>query len=192
MNKKKSFFTVKEIVEIALLLALAVVLDISGIKIGHAAFNMVPLLIIAYRHGPLKCGLITGVAYALINVAFDAWEVNPVFLIFDYILGYGSIALAGFFAKKVFDSQTKHWKNILWLSLSILVCSAIRISCSSISGIIVYNLTLIESFWANLTIYVGWDCLLALIALIILYPSIILLNKRFPTNFSKKLNKENE
>ena len=52
---KKSFkMTVREMVEIAFLIAIAIVLDIAGIKVGHASFTMVPLFVLAYRHGFIK------------------------------------------------------------------------------------------------------------------------------------------
>ena len=185
MNKKKSFLSVREMVEIALLLAIAIVVDLAGIKIGHASFTMVPLFIIAYRHGLIKSAVVIGLVYAFINVAFDSWGTNPIFLILDYILGFGSLSLAGLFSKRIFNNDSKHYINIGWLSLSIVLCSTIRILCSSISGMIVYEMSFGASFWANFSIYVGWDCLLALVGLIVLYPTLLLLNKRFPTNFLK-------
>ena len=91
----KSFLSVKEIVEMSLFLALAVILDLSGIKIGHASLTMVPLFILAYRHGLFKSFIVIGIVYSIINIAFDSWSINPIFLIFDYILGFGSISLSG-------------------------------------------------------------------------------------------------
>ena len=63
---KKSFkLTTREMVEIAFLIALAVVLDLAGIKIGHASFTMVPLFVLAYRHGFLKSLIVISVIYAV-------------------------------------------------------------------------------------------------------------------------------
>lgn len=180
----KSFLSVKEIVEMSLFLALAVILDISGIKIGHASLTMVPLFILAYRHGLFKSFIVIGLVYSLINIAFDSWSINPIFLIFDYILGFGSISLAGLFSKKCFNNK-KHWINISWLSISVIICCIIRILCSSISGMIVYEMSFTASFWANFSIYVGWDCLLALLFILILYPSLVVINNRYPTKFTK-------
>ena len=180
----KSFLSVKEIVEMSLFLALAVILDISGIKIGHASLTMVPLFILAYRHGFFKSFIVIGLVYSIINIAFDSWSINPIFLIFDYILGFGSISLAGLFSKKCFNNK-KHWINISWLSISVIICCIIRILCSSISGMIVYEMSFTASFWANFSIYVGWDCLLALLFILILYPSLVVINNRYPTKFTK-------
>ena len=182
----KSFLSVKEIVEMSLFLPLAVILDLSGIKIGHASLTMVPLFILAYRHGFFKSFIVIGLVYSIINIAFDSWSINPIFLIFDYILGFGSISLAGLFTKKCFKQNTKHLINLSWLSLSIVICCIIRILCSSISGMIVYEMSFTASFWANFSIYVGWDCLLALLFILILYPSLIIINNRYPTKFTKK------
>ena len=185
MNKKKSFLSVREMVEIALLLAIAVVLDLAGIKIYHASFTMVPLFILAYRHGFIRSFIVIGVIYSLVNVMFDSWGTNPIFLVFDYFMGFGCIALAGLFNKRIFNVNNSLFLRMSLLVGSIVLCSVIRILCSSISGMIVYTLSFSESFVANLTIYVGWDCLLALVGLIVLYPSLLFLNKRFPMNLLK-------
>ena len=121
-------------------------------------------------------------------MAMDAWQKELISLIFDYIIGYGCIALVSFFAKKIFSSHSKHIINILWLILSIVLISAIRVVSSSVGGYILHWApTLASSLWTNLTVYVGWDCLLALVVSIILYPSILLINKRFPTSFTKSI-----
>ena len=65
---KKSFkMTTREMVEIAFLIALAVVLDLAGIKIGHASFTMVPLFVLAYRHGFVKSLIVIAFIYYCLN-----------------------------------------------------------------------------------------------------------------------------
>lgn len=178
-QKKEKNFNVKEMVEIAILTALAIVLDISGIKIVHASFTMVPLFIIAYRHGVIK-GSLSILIYCIITITIDGWGLNPISFILDYLLGYGAILLSALFAKKIFNKSRNHVMNILWMIISILICSIIRILCSTLSGVIVWETPLRESFVVNLIEYVGWDCLFALIALPILYYPLIILNKKYP------------
>ena len=182
MDKKKSFLSVSEMVEMALLLCLAIVLDLAGVKIGHAAFNMVPLFILAFRHGFIKSLLMIGCVYSFVNIAFDSWAVNPVSLIFDYVLGYGVISLAGLFSKEIFVKKNKELFKVTYLISVILICSVLRLTFSSISGVILeYAPTFWLAFWLNLSIYVGWDCLLSLVMMLILYPTLKVINKRFPT-----------
>jgi thiamine transporter len=177
---KKSFkMTTREMVEIAFLIALAVVLDLAGIKIGHASFTMVPLFVLAYRHGFLKSLIVISVIYAVVTLLTDGWAVDLRSLILDYSLGYGVISLAGLFAKKIFKSSN-HTLNIIWMVISVVLCSGLRILSSTISGVVVWELPFLESFVTNLTVYVGWDCLFALIVLPILYYPLIKINKIYP------------
>ena len=177
---KKSFkMTTREMVEIAFLIALAIVLDLAGIKIGHASFTMVPLFVLAYRHGFLKSLIVISVIYAVVTLLTDGWAVDLRSLILDYSLGYGVISLSGLFAKKIFISN-KHTSNIIWMVVSVVLCSSLRILSSTISGVVVWELPFLESFIANLTVYVGWDCLFALIVLPILYYPLIKINKIYP------------
>lgn len=177
---KKSFkLTTREMVEIAFLIALAVVLDLAGIKIGHASFTMVPLFVLAYRHGFLKSLIVISVIYAVVTLVTDGWAVDIRSLLLDYSLGYGSIAFAGLFAKKIFNEEN-HVKNIVTMIISIVLCSALRIFCSTLSGVVVWGTPWLESFGVNLTVYVGWDCLFALIVLPLLYYPLLKINKLFP------------
>ena len=177
---KKSFkMTTREMVEIAFLIALAIVLDLAGIKIGHASFTMVPLFVLAYRHGFVKSLIVIAFIYAAVTLLTDGWAVDIRSLILDYSLGYGVISLAGLFAKKIFTSK-KHTLNLLWMIVSIVLCSALRILCSTISGVVVWETPFWASLVANLTVYVGWDCLFALIVLPLLYYPLLKINKIYP------------
>jgi thiamine transporter len=177
---KKSFkMTTREMVEIAFLIALAIVLDLAGIKIGHASFTMVPLFVLAYRHGFVKSLIVISVIYAFVTLLTDGWAVDLRSLILDYSLGYGVISLAELFAKKIFKSSN-HTLNIIWMIISVVLCSGLRILSSTISGVVVWELPFLESFVTNLTVYVGWDCLFALIVLPILYYPLIKINKIYP------------
>ncbi len=178
---KKSFkLTTREMVEIAILIAIAIVLDIAGIKIVHASFTMVPLFIIAYRHGFVKSIIAICFIYSFVTVLTDGWSVNFISLLLDYVLGYGSICLAALFSKKIFNESSKHYQNILWMELSILIASVLRVGFSTVSGVVVWETPWLASFLDNLLIYVGWDCLLALIVMPLLYYPLGRLFKQYP------------
>ena len=120
---KKSFkMTTREMVEIAFLIALAIVLDLAGIKIGHASFTMVPLFVLAYRHGVTKSLIVIAFIYAAVTLLTDGWAVDIRSLILDYSLGYGVISFAGFFAKKIFKSE-KHTLNIKKRTFYTIFCT---------------------------------------------------------------------
>jgi len=178
---KKSFkMTTREMVEIAFLVALAIVLDLAGIKIVHASFTMVPLFVLAYRHGFVKSLIVISVVYAVVTLATDGWAVDIRSLILDYSLGYGVISLSGLFAKKIFNDKQNHFANIAWMVVSTILCGALRIFCSTLSGVVVWETPWLESFLVNLTVYVGWDCLFAVVVLPLLYYPLIKINKMFP------------
>ena len=88
MEKRKSFLSVKEMVEMALLVALAVVLDLDGFKIslsadgGSIGFTMVPLFILGYRHGFFKSLIGVGVIYGLTTALLDGHGL--IYYPFDY------------------------------------------------------------------------------------------------------------
>ena len=77
---KSSFFkfSIRDIVEIAVMCAFAVVLD-KFVKIpigatgGSINIASVPLFIVAYRHGWFKGLIASGVVFALITCILDAY-----------------------------------------------------------------------------------------------------------------------
>ena len=110
MNEKKSFLSVKEMVEMALLISLAVVLDLDGLKIslgangGSIGFTMLPLFILAFRHGFIKSVIGIGIIYGLVTNLLDGWGL--VYYPFDYFVAYGlSIPLVGLFSRYVFNKR---------------------------------------------------------------------------------------
>lgn len=90
------------LVEAAVMIALSVVL--SNVKIlqmpyggSVTAGSMVPILVIALRHGP-RWGVTTGVLCGLIQMMIDPadFKIHPVQVAFDYPLAFGALGLAGF------------------------------------------------------------------------------------------------
>jgi len=61
--------------------------------------SMVPLLLVALRHGP-KWGITGGVALGLINFLLKPEVVHPAQMIIDYPLAFGLLGLAGLAAGK--------------------------------------------------------------------------------------------
>ena len=90
--------------EIAAFVALSVIC--SFIKIwempqgGSVALTMVPILLIAFRRGPVA-GMITGGIYGLISLAIAGVIYHPMSILLDYVLAFGLVGLAGFFRKNL-------------------------------------------------------------------------------------------
>ena len=107
MGKNRKIYV---LIECAILIALSTVLSLIEIPMpfggGITAFSMVPILFLAYRHG-IKWGLASGFVYALIQLMLGWGNVMyaaaagaagiAVCIVFDYILAFTVLGLAGVF-----------------------------------------------------------------------------------------------
>ena len=118
----------KRLTESAMLIALAVVLEIVGKSIippmpfgGQLTLvSMLPIVLISYRHG-VKWGLTAGFGYSLVQMALGAGTVTAAFqpgyfgdgtmignailmCLFDYVLAYSLLGLGGIFRGKIKSS----------------------------------------------------------------------------------------
>ncbi|MGM9874086.1 MAG: energy-coupled thiamine transporter ThiT [Bacilli bacterium] len=180
---KTSVITVKDIAEMASLVGLALVLDLAIFKLkvvpngGSISLVMVPLFIIALRKGPLKGVIACGIVFGFISCLIDGYGI--VTYPFDYLLGFGSIALAGFFRKFIFREDGKITvSSCLFLLLAVFVGVFGRFVASTISGIILYGTDLVGSMIYQLT-YLAPSSIIVLIALFLLYKPLIVINSRF-------------
>jgi thiamine transporter len=137
----KANSTLRKLVECAILMAMAVILNFLKINSFWALggsitiVSMLPILLAGYRHG-IKWGVMTGVGYAVLQILLDiaqisSWGLTPIIFIgtiaLDYLLAYGGLSFAGLFRGK---------KNGLWLSS--LVCLTWRYAMHFLSGIILF------------------------------------------------------
>ena len=133
----------RALTEAALMLALGTVLQfIPLVKMPFGgdvtAFCMLPVIIIAYRYG-CKFGFLVGFVYSLIQLLLGmnnlqygtSFTAVVIILLFDYILAYSSIGLAGIFK----NSKLSQGKALAYGSL--IVC-AVRLICHIISGCTVW------------------------------------------------------
>ena len=90
----------RRLTECAVAVALAAVL--SMVKVwtmpqgGSVSLVMVPLFIVAYRHGPVW-GVATGAVYSVVAMVMDGVIYHPLSVLLDYILAFGFIGIAGLF-----------------------------------------------------------------------------------------------
>ena len=115
----------KRLTESAMLIALAVVLEVAGRTVippmpfgGQLTLvSMLPIVLISYRHG-VRWGLTAGFAYSLIQMALGAGTVTAAFqpgyfgdgtmignaiimCLLDYILAYTALGLGGCFRNRI-------------------------------------------------------------------------------------------
>ena len=115
----------KRLTESAMLIALAVVLELAGRMVippmpfgGQLTLvSMLPIVLISYRHG-VKWGLVAGFGYSLVQMALGADTVTAAFqpgyfgdgtmlvnavimCLLDYVLAYTLLGLGGLFRNKI-------------------------------------------------------------------------------------------
>lgn len=100
--KKGGKLTAKQLVFCAMSIALGTIL--SEIKIidfpwgGSATLlSMLIICLPGYLFG-LGAGLVTGVAYGILQLLVDPYVLFPMQLVLDYLLAFGSLGLSGIFA----------------------------------------------------------------------------------------------
>ncbi len=128
----KNKLTVKMLVEGGVMLALAYVLSLvvifqmpSGGSI--TAVSMLPILIYAVRYGAGP-GLFVAIVYGILQfILGPKWSFHPVSILFDYVLGFGFLGLAGLFGKKLVNA-----------TFGILLGVLLRYASSVISGVVVF------------------------------------------------------
>ncbi len=62
-------------------------------------FSMLFIILIGYFFG-VKTGVLTGIVYGLLQLAFGGWVMHPMQLLLDYPLAFGALGLSGLFAIK--------------------------------------------------------------------------------------------
>lgn len=169
-------------VETAMLVALAIILDLPFLKFrigqngGSISFTMVPLFILAIRRGPLRGFIGAGFIYGIITCGIDGWGIQT--FPFDYLLGYGSIAIAGFLKKPILESKSP-WKGILFLVIAIVLSCCGRLVFATISSMVLYEYALVPALAYNIS-YIGVSAGFVIALMLILYKPFLLVNSRFP------------
>ncbi len=130
MNKKQ----IRTLCECGIFLALAIGLSYLEIPIGIAggslSFTMLPLLIIAYRHGAgfgITSGAVFGVLKPIISPS-SFWGIPS--MILDYVVAYAVVGIAGFFMK-----------NRKLTEVGALIGCLTRYAVHTVSGVLLFAIT---------------------------------------------------
>lgn len=130
MNKKH----IRTLCECGIFLALAIGLSYLEIPLGVAggsiSFTMLPLLIIAYRHGGIW-GLATGLVFGILKPIISPssyWGLPS--MILDYVVAYSIVGIAGFFMK-----------NRKLTEVGALIGCTARYIVHTVSGVLLFAIT---------------------------------------------------
>lgn len=114
---KKRTLTTKQLVFSALAIALAMVCSL--VKLFEAPMggsvtlcSMLFIVLIAYWYGPYV-GIMTGVAYGLVQFVMEPIFYTIPQMLFDYPLAFGALGLAGFFNRKKWGIQIGYMIAVL-------------------------------------------------------------------------------
>ena len=107
-NSKK--MSAKQLTFCAVAMALALVtsfIKVASLPMGNSItlFSMFFMCFIGYLYGP-KIGIMTGVAYGILQLIIEPYIYAPLQVLLDYPLAFGALGLSGFFSKKKFGLTT--------------------------------------------------------------------------------------
>ncbi len=176
--------SVKTIAEDGVLIAAAFVLNFVKIPVatggGSINFQMLPLMIIALRRGPLDGFVAGGIVYGLLTCLTDGYGLAT--YPFDYLIGFGSVAVMGFFRGLILgkDQTTYNLKGILFLLLGGVLSTFVRFIGGCASSMVIYGVNFVGALTYN-GIYIPVSGAIALAVIIALYGPLLRINRLYPS-----------
>ena len=184
---ERETLSVRNLAEIAVMSALAIALQFIRIPIGETGgsinLGLVPLAYLALRHGPAK-GFVAGAfVYGLVTCLTDGYGLYT--YPYDYLVGFGSIAVFGFFRPLVFPKD-KPWTpwGFLWIFLAAVLQSFVRFVGGTVSSMVNYGYDLYAACAYNV-VYVFVTGAVTAGVILILYPALGRLEKILPVERGK-------
>lgn len=179
---EKDTYSAKDLAESGMLIAMALVLNF--IKIfpmptgGSVNLQVLPLFILALRHGPIKAFLGCGLVYGFLSCLIDGYGLFT--LPFDYIVGFGSCAVLGFFRKLILGPSQKGYnlKGELFLLLAGILATGVRFLGGVASSLFIYGYAFEAAALYNVG-YVFATGGISLAVLMALYGPLASLNARY-------------
>lgn len=192
MRKELFTFNLNDITEIAVLSAMAIVLD-TFVKIpigqtgGSINCSIVPVFVIALRHGPFKAFIAGGIIYGLVTCLIDGYGFQTYPL--EYLVAFGSTCILGFFGAYIYRSFRDNNKgkivfSIILTVISIALWGLIRWVAASIDSMLFYEVTF-EGGLAYNAIYVLPTAAFDAILVSILVAPLSTIAKRHMTSYLK-------
>ena len=181
--------SIRDIAEMGMLIGMAFVLNLFrlfaiGADGGSVNLQMVPLFVLALRRGPVKGFIACGLVYGLLTCITDGYGFAS--FPFDYLLGFGSTCILGFFRPLIFGRPNEegkprgyNLKGELFILFAGVLATLGRFIGSTISSLVVYGYTFEASLVYNAT-YIPLSGLFAIVVLMALYGPLIQLERLFP------------
>lgn len=179
------FITVRGMVEMAALIAIAIIFDLPFLKIriGEAAsfsLTMLPLIILALRFSILDSFIGIGIIYGFLTNILDGYGLHTFPI--DYLLAYGSLSIISLFTPLVFKENKTVVLNFIFLTLAVVAGVTLRILWSSLSSVIFYNTT----YWGGI-VYNGPPMaisgLVSLSMVFMLYQTLVMFHQKLPEQY---------
>ena len=182
-NLQSVEFSVRDIAEEAIMIALAFGLNFIKIPVtatgGSVNFQMFPLMIIALRHGPSHGFVCGGIVYGLLTCLTDGYgfATYP----FDYLIGFGSVAVVGYFRRFIFSPEQKNYniKGLLFLLLAGLLSTMVRFVGGTTSSMVIYGYDLKAAMISN-SLYVLLSGVAGFGIIMAMYGPLLHINNMFP------------
>lgn len=177
--------SIQGLAEDAMLIAAAFILNFIKIPLGATGgsinFQMLPLMLIALRRGPVTGFVCGGFIYGLITCLTDGYgfATYP----FDYLIAFGSVAVMGFFNKFILPKE--EGKYPLWLSeilifVAGLLSTFVRFIGGATSSMVIYGYQFVPALAYN-ALYIPLSGAAAIVVLMIVLPVLQKLNRKYPT-----------
>lgn len=133
----KSSKGVRMMTEIAMLVTIALVLDILAGLIpspfvygGSISLAMLPIFVLAYRHD-WKVGLLSGLAFGLLSSMINPYIVHPIQYVLDYMVAFTVLGFAG-----VFRNGLTRLDHFVY---GIILGSLLRYGAHGLSGVVFFS-----------------------------------------------------
>lgn len=176
---------IRTIAEDGIFIAAAFVLSYIKIPMqtngGSVNFQMLPLLIIALRRGPLHGFVASGIVYGLLTCLTDGYgfATYP----FDYLIGFGSAGVMGFFSPLILGEEQKSYnlKGIIFIVVAGVISTFVRFVGSTTSSMVIYDYPFDAAVVYN-AIYIPVSGGIAIAVLCALYGPFVRLNRMFPAH----------
>ena len=144
-------FELQTMIEIAVLAALAMLLDfLPSIEFGPSisiSFSMIPIFIIAFRWGFLA-GMISGFIWGILQIALgEAWILTPMQAFIEYFIAFACIGFAGLFSHMIQNNLKSDAKAqaLIWIVIAVFIGSLTRYFWHFIAGVIFFKKYAIEA-----------------------------------------------
>ncbi|MCQ2741777.1 MAG: energy-coupled thiamine transporter ThiT [Bacilli bacterium] len=173
---------IRALAEDGILVAAAFALNFIKIPVsgsGSINLQMLPLMIIALRRGPVHGLIGGGIVYGLLTCITDGYGMST--FPYDYFIGFGSVFFMGFFRKWILptDQSGYNVRAIILIIVTGAVSTFIRFVGGCTSSMVLYKYTL-EAAMAYNAIYIPVSGAAAVVVLCFLQGPLAAISRRFP------------